>query len=1830
MANEAMDRVGMALDLVGGPELLSELRQVRTEMQAIASLGSQIPRGNGVSGARTYSDPNQPSLDFNKGQKGEQLSMFRELEQGQSHLTQTYVNESNKRIKQNSLETQKTLEDLNRIRKAQLEITEKELTGKGLQKSRNATVNQTLSSNEARDVNRALLDREGIQARINRNAAEYQQRNKDAAQIEAQRFENSRKQQEYLTQQNRRRNEELQKQVALEKESLQMQVRNIADNTKFDPAKVQRQLSLLTESRRADARLGTDLYRTDNADLRKQMVPQALALREYNNQQRFVRQEEARQAEEAQRKADLNNRINARGAAQSGLQSQLDREGSARVRLDQEARRRANLQRVADEEAAIERERLLRDADRIRPNARIKSNIDARIRTINTSVSRGNELEDFGRNGVLRNYKGQEETVRVYDAIKQGQVSIDVLGSIAKRNQSIVTQDEKIRSKAETEAAKITAQSRLVFEGPDVPEGVRRVNEAQALQEKLRNQQLERENKLRYSNQLRSIEVGPPVPDSIRRVNAAQDLQEKLRNQQLTKEDKLRYSNQLKSLEVGPSVPDSIRRINERDKLFIETRESMYKRLERDTAQFNLQGFQGPARPFNVRRSGNGGRGNSGGPGGPNRPNGPAPDFEPNEGAINPRGFFTSLDAVGRITRNILIYKAISTATYGLSEYVGEALQAAKATVEYGNALRFATEQSHGNLSTNLALADSLQGIGLSRQEGRKAVTEAARFTEGRPQDTGRLVQIATDIAAERGLGIDKTDELIEQLRRRESKFFKRIFGTTVEGIYETEAAKTVDSRAQVPTSLLIGVKSSDIKSRSEQIKELVRNMDDTQKEQAVLNYVLSQGNKFQGEAALRSQTLAGRMDRVSAAIKNSQENVGLFITDLRTFNSLMEGSASRAGLLNSILQKPELRRTGPGGTITDSDVQQYGYEATTGSRAKALKFVDDTLVPTALTTVGTLGVALLGRKTANRDAKLAAYFEQLNKSLDAGIPRADAMARAEQYAKAQSAGLVRSVNDGVKRIGTVLQSSVTGTIGAFSEYQGARAKYLFERGQLAPSTVKVAEGPFTPLGKGFFDKGTRDRVSRGAAVGAGYGGLAGGATGGTLGYLIAEKLEVGPMAATTLTITGGIIGNIIGEGIGSVAGAAATSTMIAAGGFGGVLAGGVGASGIIGAGLVAGAGILGVSVGSGLATPVGRILGTNYYKNQVDQQRDDEQLAQLGASNSAYSQKAKEERQAYEEGRIRFALRGSGTGYSNLTGRDVNDLIARSKGQFNASMFDRYAIPSSGEGSIEGLGQKYQQEIENILGEGKTRVGNIVPNLYNDRAFKDVNVTGVDTDLRKSLNAAKTFKEAMQIFKEAGYLEPKNTGDIDSVTRRKLNSVEAKRDDDILSYFVGSKNREEARANFAQSDIERRALEKQHEQELLNQQNTALGKLRETQRGSFQSVNDVATLTSGPDNKYTEILANQVTLADRMKQQWGFLGESAVDYFTKLHQGALEMQLLGTRFDSYITASNLRFQAGRELIERGGPGLTRREQDQIDVTNAQTQQGVGAIDLLAKYRAFRGDRVSRTGLLKEDVGLVTRGLSLGSVGPDGRPVLSGFGELSSEARLRASGPVADALIDVFGNFSKREINQSGMRDVLFRALNTKNALNYLNINDARRKQELGLNLDSQLAGQLGEDQRYRDSELSRVGGLNLDQETRDRLTRNIGERSDKLYLARTDNIPIKDLSFDQFQNRQTALQREADRETARQQEAEAAVKAGLALQSAMLENIALIREAIVGGDLSMLVQVQNDTQAAIDQSSLEQAHSGRYNLNVPLDQSKTKTRPYTDLNEVYSPGQNK
>jgi hypothetical protein len=386
------------------------------------------------------------------------------------------------------------------------------------------------------------------------------------------------------------------------------------------------------------------------------------------------------------------------------------------------------------------------------------------------------------------------------------------------------------------------------------------------------------------------------------------------------------------------------------------------------------------------------------------------------------------------------------------------------------------------------------------------------------------------------------------------------------------------------------------------------------------------------------------------------------------------------------------------------------------------------------------------------------------------------------------------------------------------------------------------------------------------------------------------------------------------------------------------------------------------------------------------------------------------------------------------------------------------------------------------------------------------------------------------------------------------------------------------------------------------------------------QATRDVLPGLSRRDSEYLDIQSAIVNKALELPKLWKTAADALgqhVSPLTQLTKSIREVQIAsGVGAVAGPDFTGVPFY-GTDRVFATKPG----EQDQINRGKLLlTPQGGGLI------QGFSAGE--RTSTMK---------------GPDGKPITFSLDQgarddyaaydvaqlrrskLSPDVQSRSDQLYADAVLQITSEYTPEQIRKAGFGRTVAQAAGIKAKSLDEQINDARAKAEYGAISDAQLQKDLVEQDKFRAIQTQQIlADPKLNAEQKQLAIRQIGAEADKLLLARTDNIAPKDLTYNQFKSRQEAQAREANREAAKEGEAQKAVTEGQEFQKNLLDAVTTLRDAVISGDLKALIQIQNDTQARIDQEFLEEAtgNTGK----VPLDQSKVKRGTFgKSLQQRYS-----
>lgn len=697
-------------------------------------------------------------------------------------------------------------------------------------------------------------------------------------------------------------------------------------------------------------------------------------------------------------------------------------------------------------------------------------------------------------------------------------------------------------------------------------------------------------------------------------------------------------------------------------------------------------------------RSGGGGYGVAGPPGG-GGPGGAGGNASPLFRPPQQRSF---AGLAGAITRNILFYELVSGATYGLEAYVAASIQAAKQADDTSIALRNAAEDAKQNIQSTVAFAEGLQySLGISRRTAEQAYTESLRFAE---QEGGRaddLLKSAADIRAAKGFGSVQLDDFVEQLRRGESKFYKRAIGKTVEELYQDAAKQAIGSQSDFieQQSLTVGPLDKGVDDTYQQrLNRYVASLTQAQKERIQYNAIIQEGSKYEGEAVKRQGELAGQLERTAARWADLQLAIGEFVVSLRPVNQILTGTADTIERFTKGLSRAE--QTAP--VLSQADVYNRAAIQQNSGAARVERFLSTygALLGVGSTAVG--GFTFLGSRRANTIAQENTFQSVYSQAQSRGLRANEARFIAQAQAEEARAGMLLRLREGVSTFTQTLTTSLLDIT-----KKGTEALKLESASTSIDNIRQRVNGELTrgEVVRDAYGIATRTRrvadeeANARAVTGARVGGLAGAGLGGILAYKLAQKLEVGEITAAVLTVAGSAGGDAIGTSVGSYVGARlAGQTLLTA------------VSGVL----------LGVTAAASAFA-----LYTQGLKESAE--RELEFQTRLAREQPKYLE---ERKKAEQEGRLRFYVRPQFTDNPSLLNRFYTGEEARRLG-LNPGILGEYIdtspLPNTGREGADYVAafqrenserylQERQQEDDKNYREGLRRAESALQKIRNFR----------------------------------------------------------------------------------------------------------------------------------------------------------------------------------------------------------------------------------------------------------------------------------------------------------------------------------------------------------------------------------------------------------------------------------------------------------------------------------------------------------------------------------
>lgn len=1027
-------------------------------------------------------------------------------------------------------------------------------------------------------------------------------------------------------------------------------------------------------------------------------------------------------------------------------------------------------------------------------------------------------------------------------------------------------------------------------------------------------------------------------------------------------------------------------------------------------------------------------------------------------GGDNP---FGALQTAQRIGRNLLIYAAVRGFTTDLREFVTTSVQAAQAAEETQRQLEFTSRAAHQSFEGNLEVSDRIRKeLFLSRRLSDETVAEAAQVTGefNRPGQTEALTKAVADINAKRGRGVENIGQNLRSISVG-GRGFQELFGVRPAELYQQEAERRVQANegAGLPYR---DASNRSLLSHAEAVQKVVAALSDEEKGQLRINAVLQEGARARGAAAARARTEAGQIEIMAQKWEDAKVAVGNFVLSLTPALSLL---TRISGALTGIdPSRNRLLGTGQGGQITSADIARDAQGYPQSFQYKANRFLSEQ-GPALLGGLGLAGAGLFfGRGAARQERQQSAFRQTYQEAVDFGLTPEQARAEAQTVANQVKPGILRSIGTGLRNISQGITAStleLTATVARTVGLEGVAAR----AGAAAARVRTGVQG---------VDEALVARTNRYSARLGTVGGIVGGVAGAQIGAMIAEKLNVGPITATLLTVTGGIVGTAVGTAIGQAGGSALAS-------YGGV-----------GAFLASPAGIAVMTAVAGGAI-INRVAAGNY------EYAARQEAISVRTNQGLIEQKAQLDA-ARQEGRTYFRERGIG-GVDPRTGQFTVD-----KG---ADLTRRYT----------------KDEVERIVAQGGNR-----------GRFEEVLETKDMTDARvQSETNARTAAER----------EAKDTAEFSDRIR---------------------------------------ADEEKKRQEQVRRQEAGLAKLRDYVQQSYTLIENVAGQLE-TDNPFVKVFADGATAAERMKQQWGFLGDATVKYFTDLEQHNVALRTLTLQFESQATSMRSLAEANKLVRERG-VGLTGNESRLAEAYKASVQAAVENPELYDQARRLRGQYVGGPDdQLREQFSNLQRNRNIFAYQSVG---------LGREAQDAIESTIDSALIQLSQKAGNRIFGPGlqGLRVESADAYDRSAARNDRAVERAVQRVRIGAaaqqDVDRMITAQEG---------LARQAAMS------GKVSQADAQRFlDRAIIDITGSIDPKELTNRSYQGRIDALRRNAEREANKDAAAALAIKTAEKQRADQIAEIKGLRQDLTTGKASVLVQVLNDTEARTDTEALQDANADK------------------------------
>lgn len=267
------------------------------------------------------------------------------------------------------------------------------------------------------------------------------------------------------------------------------------------------------------------------------------------------------------------------------------------------------------------------------------------------------------------------------------------------------------------------------------------------------------------------------------------------------------------------------------------------------------------------------------------------------------------------------LYKGISV----MKDLTSASIENAKAQSAAEVMLSSATQQAGLLAGQNEGIVKSLMTqAGMSRTLASEATAATTRFatSAGLPGEESRLAKQFANIGAAREVAPGQMAELIDQASKEQGRFAQHYLGVSTETIYRQYAERhRTELEAGYP------------EKRTTQ--QNVASLSDLEKRRALIEAIEDRQGTFANAQAERQATVAGQIDRTSAAWDDITASMGQFVLTSTVVIKDIEALSAVLGFLSPTRQA---KGTGIGGMITQADMARQSEEFRT-SQSRGLSF---------------------------------------------------------------------------------------------------------------------------------------------------------------------------------------------------------------------------------------------------------------------------------------------------------------------------------------------------------------------------------------------------------------------------------------------------------------------------------------------------------------------------------------------------------------------------------------------------------------------------------------------------------------------------------------------------------------------------------------------------------------------------------------------------------------------------------------------------------------------------------------------------------------------------